>query len=589
MKSSDIANPEIKLELDAGLFGLSPENNNNTDSLSAALKFCAENKINRLNVKPGVYHFEITESFVFKDITDFELYAEGARFVFYSPVPNTGQITFFYMENCERVKFTGLAVDWDWEKEPLASLVCAKTVTDEYVDFLCMENREIAPSSLFVSLNSVNPETFTPGTEGGLEYNVDGNCRESFKNRERIGEKLYRCTYKNGSGAKAVFSEGGFYLVRHYMYNGGVFLIYDSKNIIFENFCIYSAPGSGFDVRGRSSYFYFNGVRVTLPEYEARHITTTADAVFLAGTDGHMLFENCDIGFQGDDGINIHNGVYRGIKRIPGEKTAFVLNSRFRKGDKLVFVNTDLTPTGFSAVITDKKPSGNAYKFFLDKKIPEEIGSEHIIYNTSFDSAHFVIRNCKFHENRARGILVQADCGIIENCEFYNIQGAAIQIETGVSSGWCEGRGVRDVVIRNNKMTGCDVNDWGKGVIYMSTYALDGVPIVNSDYPNRTSTVEDACGVVFRTPYPVFKNITIQDNVIEEYPRRAMILTSFDGLVLKNNVFKNDKTRICNNPDRGSVYIAYGKNAEEENNVFKPSPYMLMPMIDNRCAVDNHK
>ncbi len=87
--------------------------------------------------------------------------------------------------------------------------MCAKNVTDEYVDFLCMENREIAPVSLFVSLNSVNPETFTPDTEGGLEYNVDGNCRESFKNRERIGEKLYRCTYKNGSGAKAVFSEGG--------------------------------------------------------------------------------------------------------------------------------------------------------------------------------------------------------------------------------------------------------------------------------------------------------------------------------------------------------------------------------------------
>ncbi len=44
MKSGDIANPEIKLELDAGLFGLSPDNDNNADSLSAALKFCAENK-----------------------------------------------------------------------------------------------------------------------------------------------------------------------------------------------------------------------------------------------------------------------------------------------------------------------------------------------------------------------------------------------------------------------------------------------------------------------------------------------------------------------------------------------------------------
>ncbi len=582
VKRGDIKQPQIDLELDAELFGMSPQAENNAKALTAALRFCKENAVNRLCIKPGVYSFEITQSFTLNDIADFEIYAPHVRFVFYSPIPNTEQITFFRMERCQRVKFTGLAFDWDAEREPLASLVRAEKVTEEYVEFFCMENREISDTSLFVSLNAVNPETYTPGVEDGREYNIDGNQRESFSKREYIGKQRCRCWYKRGNSGKNIFAEGSCYLVRHYMYNGGIFLIFNSTHITFEGVSIYGAPGSGFDIRGRSSYFYFHRLQITVPDYDKRHITTTADAVFLAGTDGHMLFEECDIGYQGDDGINIHNSVYRGIKRVPGDADGIILKAAFRKGDILSFANTDLTPTGFSSEIIDKQPVGDAFRFVLKQNIPDNINSESLVYNTSFDSSDFVIRGCRFHENRARGILVQADNGIIEDCEFYHIQGAAIQIETGVSAGWCEGRGVRDVIIRNNRMIGCDVNDWGKGVVYMSTYTPDGIPIKNSDYPNPTSTVGDASGASYRTAYPVFRNITIDGNIIEEYPRRAMILTSFDGLVFKNNTFVNTCPRRQNNPDRGSVLVAYGTNDEKENNVFEPSPYMLMPMIDRR-------
>ncbi|MGN0180210.1 MAG: right-handed parallel beta-helix repeat-containing protein [Monoglobaceae bacterium] len=245
------------------------------------------------------------------------------------------------------------------------------------------------------------------------------------------------------------------------------------------------------------------------------------------------------------------------------------------------FAKPDLSPTGYTAEVTGSECVGDKYKYTLSADIPKDVIEKSIIYNLSRDSGHFVIRRCRFHENRARGILVQADDGLIEDCEFYNIQGAAVQIETGISSAWCEGRGVKNLVIRNNRMIGCDVNDWDKGVIYMSTFTMEGIPIKNSDYPNPTSTVGDS-GAVFRSSYPVFRNITIENNLIEEYPRRAMILTSFNGLTLRNNTFRNNISRKYNNPDRGSILVAYGAELTEENNIFEPSKYMLMPCIEKK-------
>ena len=116
----------------------------------------------------------------------------------------------------------------------------------------------------------------------------------------------------------------------------------------------------------------------------------------------------------------------------------------------------------------------------------------------------------------------------------------------------------------------------------MSTFLPAGIPIKNTKFANETTTVGDS-GADFRTAYPMFTNITIENNLFKEYPRRAIILTSFDGVTLKNNTFKNEVPREFNNPERGSVWAAFGKNLKDENNTFDPSPYMNMPKIENDC------
>lgn len=94
--------------------------------------------------------------------------------------------------------------------------------------------------------------------------------------------------------------------------------------------------------------------------------------------------------------------------------------------------------------------------------MPKNIFHDSIIFNNRFKTENYIIRNNKFHTNRARGILVHGSNGLIEDNHFYNIQGAAMQIESGAELRWSEGKGVSNLIVRRNIYESCDVNRWVK-------------------------------------------------------------------------------------------------------------------------------
>lgn len=583
MKISDFEAPFIQKEARASDFGIMPGKEIPATLLQQAIDACKAKQINRLIFEPATYNIYIEKSIILEDMDHFEISGNGAMFRFFSPITHLNTILYFKMLNCSHIKFSNLFIDWDWERAPLASLVQVEKRTEDFVDFRYMEDRNLPDTSLFITLNQVNNETFTPGVENGTEYiGPKRFSEEPFLKREKIEDKLYRCYLDKSTLDDRYFRVGSYYLVRHFVYNGGCFSIVDTNHFIFENVTVYSVPGFGVHISGHSHHILFDRFKITLPDFEKRYISATVDGVHVTRSNGYILFENCDLGYQGDDCINIHVWVEMGVEKL-SSNTFKYKNTKYssdRVGEKLEFRNSDLSPTGFSATITEIFEQDGYSVVKLDKEIPDTILPDSVIFNRSYDSGNYEIRNSYFHETRARGILAQADNGIIENCTFYRIQGAAIQIETGASRLWSEGMGVENLTIRNNKIKECDINDWDKGVLYMSTFLPAGIPIQNTKHPNPTTTVGDS-GADFRTAYPMFKNITIESNVFEEYPRRAMILTSFDGVHLKNNTFINNVSRDYNNPERGSIWAALGKNLTAENNTFVESPYMMMPGIEN--------
>ncbi len=549
-------------------FSVLPENENNFEQLKECLKYCAAHNISELIIPPGRYFVTSQDTLMIHGRKNFSILADGAEFVF----QNTTQL--IRIQDCEKILIQGLSFSWNWDAARLASVVKTKRLTLDYIDFEYLEEGEIDLSLPWVTMNAMDPGNMTVGVEDGLEYGVYQNDTDSFIKKEKIGDKLYRCYQDMRGCSPLLFKLDSMYLVRHFLYNGTVFMVQDSSHVTFDHVSIYSGSGMGYSICGHTHHLRFNRCRVTLRENPPGRISTTADAVHVAQSNGCLLFENCDFGYHGDDCINIHDNVLMYIKKLSAN-TILLQNRRkifFDSGDRIEFRNGDLSPTGFISTIAAKTITDEGTELTFSEPLPDSIQENSVLFNRSYGSDHYVIRNCYFHETRARGVLAQANNGLIENCRFFRTQGAAVQIETGASPTWSEGMGVDSLTLRGNIFDHCDYNDWGKAVIYMSTFLPEGITIQQHGSENPTTTLGDS-GADYRTAYPMFTNITIEGNRFLEYPRRAMILTSFDGITIKNNQFINHESRKKNNPERGSIWAELGSNAVFEGNLYQASPY----------------
>jgi hypothetical protein len=106
----------------------------------------------------------------------------------------------------------------------------------------------------------------------------------------------------------------------------------------------------------------------------------------------------------------------------------------------------------------------------------------------------------------------------------------------------------------------------------MSTFLPYGVPVKSQGTPNRTTALGDS-GSSFRSACRIFKNISIEDNLFDEFPRRSMILTSFDNVIVGGNRFVNRLSRHIGNPERGTAYAEMGRGLLWEGNSFNDGPY----------------
>ena len=98
-----------------------------------------------------------------------------------------------------------------------------------------------------------------------------------------------------------------------------------------------------------------------------------------------------------------------------------------------------------------KKLDDGKFEIFFNSDIPGPEKSKYIMFDKTYDTRNVIVRDCYFHSNRARGILVLARDVTIENCRFRRNEMGAVKLETGYTTNiWCEGFGVDNVVLRNN-------------------------------------------------------------------------------------------------------------------------------------------
>ncbi len=557
----------------------------NTQAFRQAIDACRKQPGAVLEIPYGIYHFYDAPENTFLplyDLQDLTVEGNGSELIFHTPV------TYWSILNSTRIHMKNMILDWDWDHAPLASVGMLTNVAADgsYIDVTFPSCEQVPVDMEIRIVGPFDPKRYTPGCPGGIEFRPyrnehvhlddDANTDEEMQHlvrelsnilepkMERLAPNQLRIFTHNPAWAAKHFAAGQCYNFRHFEYDGVAVRTCRSSHITLDHITLYGCPGSGFFSSGGVHHLHFDHCRILPRPGTARSVSVSVDCLHVGNSQGQFILEDCDFSGAGDDCINLHDNSSMGIRRLDNHTLLAlrVVESalQFEAGCQIELRHPDLSPTGYTSCVTavTYQPEDRTCILTLEQEIPEGLEEECVIFNRTFHTDYYIIRNCRFTNNRARGALLQGSHGLVENNLFENIQGAAIQIETGCESRWSEGQGVTDLCIRNNIIRHCDLNAWQMAVIYMGVYLPQG-----------------------RTEYPIFTDIEICNNTIVDCPRLAGFFSSCKNVQMHHNTIINAAQLDYSIPCYGSstmeepiygehyegvIQFAHSQDCKEEHN-----------------------
>ena len=503
-----VARPNEKScrSVNASDFGVSTAADDNYSAFCKAIEYCKANPNITLKVDGGKYYFRTDKSIMLDGLKNVLIDADGAQFIFENP-------NYFHIVNCNCIEIRGLGITWNLDVSRLASLVKIRNASKESHGFELefTELNEVSADIPILAFTKYDPETLTPGTRQDFKENYVYQFPGSIKTVEKTGHNVLKVTH---DGSLDNYTDGEVYLLRHHIYGGNAFNVYNTSNITFSGIKLYAVAGMGWLIENRSENFQLLGCVIGLdPEHDDNRISTTADGVHIANTNGKFRISGCDFSFMGDDDVNVHDNIATVTDKLDEKTVEIYTNANnFAAGDTAIFSSKGFDRLGFSAEVT----SVEGKKLTFDKELPDYIVKDCIVSNGSIDSGNYVISGNYFHKNRARGLLLQSNNGLCENNRFYKTMANPIKVIMDISSGlWLEGTGVNGLVIRNNSFVECNVVEWS-AQISIST---------NIDGKTADSTL--------------FYNITVENNSFDNFYGRLVDASNVSNLKICGNRVNN--------------------------------------------------
>ena len=538
----DLASAEI---VKASDFGLSENSPDNTYAFMDAVNYSRQFKSSIIEIPKGTYRFSNTHDIDIDSVKNICVNGNNSEFIF-------SDYGFFRLNNSNHVLLKNIIVDWDWGKDRLASLVRVVNIGKDYkfIEFEFPELEQVDTTIVFLTMNQFDPVTLTPGTESGKEYWKNSLL---YSRIEKTAKPNHLRVYPR-KGSFFDMLKGEVFLVRHKPRAKELFGIVDSKHVTFQGITVYSAPGACFLLNGETHHVKIDSCKICLRPGSNRRMSTEADGFHVAQSKGYLIIEDSDFSYMGDDDVNIHDNIGFVANRIDDHSLQLANDYMANKGDFFEVRKPDFSKTGDILELAKVEKTGNGCKMVFKDIIPQYITENYLLQSTKYNSSNYVIRNNYFHHNRARGLLLQCSNGIVENNTIERTQGAAIYVmmET-LKNLWYEGRGVDNLVVRNNKFINCNVNDW--------TSVIDIMAVL----PDKEST------------FPVFTNLVFENNYFKEFPSSVFYINKARNVTIEGNKFESVLPRKTNRPDRGSFYINRSSDINIRNNTWVPSPFIPNP------------
>jgi len=316
-------------------------------------------------------------------------------------------------------------------------------------------------------------------------------------------------------------------------------------------------------MHGTQHHTLFDHVDIVAPKDDPRRvITCAADHLHVARSRGYIKMVNCEFSLGGDDIFNMHDN--SGFARAQGPKTIRTQNAnaygRLAKGTKVELRHGDYSPTDFIGTVAGVKPVDarrGVYDITFEEPVPVQKDDGFVMFDRTFDTHNVIVRDCFFHDNRARGLLILARDVTVENNVFRHQEMGAIKIETGYTfNAWSEGYGVSNVVIRGNRFE--NQNPSGSNSLHRERTIYAGIYL-------RRDPSEDV------TDYPIIRDLLFERNTFLNSCGVAAYVTSAQNVTFLDNVFDDPKPRKNELPYRAQLYFSNARDVKVYGSDYRPS------------------
>lgn len=487
---------------------------------------------------------------------------EGTRLVF-SQVENPAM----RFENCEGVTLKGFIIDYDPLPFTQGSIV-AKATDSSWID---VEIHEGYPD-LREEFDSKRIHFFDGTTQGWKRGAAEGLYRELTRESPRRA-KVYLAPSMVQKGKAALLKPGD--MVAFTMRKAPALQFFRSRDIHVEDVRIQASPGLAIDVRnadGDNRFLRCKVERGVTPSGATtpRLISTNCDALNYGYSRKGPLIEDCDFGFMGDDGINLHGPAFQivrvespnvvwclrrtSLNRIkeyydniilPGDPARILDGDNFaiKKTVSVAALETDMTPP--FQLSRDEILKANSFANYPGEKYlkitladASVVKPGDMIDFPSANSPGYVIRGNSIHDVRPRGMRIMASDGIIENNRIARTTQPGICLG-GHYAYYREAGWVSNVVVRDNVLEDVGIGSDIDLGLSPTPGAISVWSETAPDAPRQTPTA------------PEHRNIQITGNQIKDCSAEAIVVSGLSGGVIAGNSISNCNTASPQSPFSG--------------------------------------
>ena len=456
----------------------------------------------------------------FSGLHNFEIYGEGVTIL----CPPGGDLIAFY--NCKHVTLTGLELRRDpipFPQGKITSISPSRTSYDVRIDRgypgLDQANEGAQPVGYLFSRTN---RQWKPGSQDyysqsvehldGSEYRVHMGSPLGLE--IEVGDLIaYR-----GPGGREIYL-GGCESMR----------ILDVSIKSGSGFCVHEDGGEGHH------YYRYSVTYGPRPPGAGEDplIASNADSFHSSGVRNGPTLKGCHFEGMCDDGIPIH-GSYALCCEANG-KSIIITSHNFRIGDPIRLYNAtfgylgEAKVTAIAAKPHYKTSQKSSYRGFADlsKEAFQEIQIDAefptltfdcLLSNPAANGSGYIVHGCSVRNHRARGMLLKADHGLVENCivDGSTIDGIVISPEVW----WNEADYSHNLVIRNNIVSHVGYATAGEGTDQCGAITLVGEGTLGPGGPGH-------------------RHILFENNTIENCNGINMLIHSGGDVTVRNNLFLN--------------------------------------------------